>query len=495
MRHTSHTIETPADVLRILRAYPLRWVLPALAIGCLGLVYSLLKQDTWEAVQGLIVRNEAHGNLDGPGKFRAPADMKVTQETMLEMVKSRGVLTRALMHVGPSLNVIPKGVWPSADDVAGLAGSIKLSPPKGAEFGTTEVFYLKVKDADRERAEALCDAVCRQLQLELQNLRDRKAQSMIDELEKTVSLAQSDLDQATEPLHKLEQEVGGDLAELRVLHESTSGESDLRRKTLEMENELRQATLAHHSNEELFKLLTEARQDQSRLLATPNRLLESQPALKRWKEGLVDAQLKTAQLLGTMSQQHPLVVASLATEREVSQHLHDELALAVRGLELDLRLSADRVASLEGQVQSSRSRLQRLAGLRTTYANLVAEARHRTRLLEDAEKDLGEARASQAGAHSASLLSALDIPDAGMRPIGPSKSMLMLAGLFGGLVVGVGVVVLTVQPAKEVQSSAEGTAAEAALRRSALVPAAPQVAAGGLSFRVALDKTVPNCGR
>ena len=107
----------------------------------------------------------------------------------------------------------------------------------------------------------------------------------------------------------MEREVGPDLAELRNLQEQSSGDSDLRRKAVEIENELRQAKVAETNNRELLKLLTAARDNPGTLLATPNRLLESQPALKRLKDGLVDAQLRTAQHLGTMTHEHPLVGA------------------------------------------------------------------------------------------------------------------------------------------------------------------------------------------
>jgi len=61
------------------------------------------------------------------------------------------------------------------------------------------------------------------------DLREAKARSTTEELAKAVSLAQRDLTQATDSLSKMEQRVGSDLAELRILNESPSGDSDLRR--------------------------------------------------------------------------------------------------------------------------------------------------------------------------------------------------------------------------------------------------------------------------
>lgn len=435
--------QTAADVAQLFKAHYRRWVVPAVCITALAAGYALVKGNTWEATQALMVRDEAAGKLAAPGKFSGLTEMKLTQETILEVLKSRAVLTGALRDVGPPAAQGKSKPWPTAEDVAVLASQIKLVPPKGAEFGTTEILYLHVRDRSRSRALALAKALCRHLQSSLSALRHKKAQSMIAELEQQVHVARVDLNKASHELGQLEAEVGSDLAELRVLHESTSPDSDLRRRLVELENELRQARLAHRNNEELLHLLIESQQDANKLLATPNRLLESQPALRRLKDGLVDAQLRTAALLGSMSARHPLVQAAQAAEAEVRRHLHDELEAAIRGLEVELRLSADRTAALDAQLEALRTRLARLAALRTPYANLVAEARNRVRLLEEAERNLAEARASLAAAHSASQVTQVEDPHLGTRPVGPSRATIVLGGALAGLAAGLGLVLLT----------------------------------------------------
>src|SRR5205085_2433638 len=163
----------------------------------------------------------------------------------------------------------------------------------------------------------------------------------------------------------------------------------------ELANELRTQKVAVKSNEELLALLGEAQDDPGRLLASPGRLLESQPALKRLKEGLVDAQLLTAKLLGNMSAEHPQVKAARAAEQEVSGHLHDEIAIAIRGVQADRQLAADRVEMLEQQSLNVRQRLEKLASLRAEYSNLAATSKHRTDILKAAQQELADARASQ----------------------------------------------------------------------------------------------------
>ncbi len=439
----------PKDIVRVLITRAPWWVIPTVVVAVLAAAYASVRPATWEASQALMVRNEAVNNRGGLGKFNHSDELKGIQETMLEVVRSRGVLKAALEEVGPPADFDgDPAAWPSDRNVAGLRGSINLTPPKGAEFGSTEVFYLKVKDGDRERAAKLSEVLSDKLQSHYQQLRDAKAQSMVDELADTVRLAKDDLDESTARLTEMEKQVGSDLAELRALADSGNGDSTLRRTISEIRGEIRQARAAEAGNRQLLSVLREAQTDPGRLVAAPSSLLASQPALRRLKEGLIDAQIKTAGLRGRMTDEHPLVRSARECEEEIGRHLHSELAIAVRGLEIEFRLSAERLAMLDGRLTEATGRLEKLAVLRADYSNRVAETANRTRLVEQAEQNLAEARASVAAAKAASLISRLDTPDTGTSPVGASRAMIVLAGIVGGLVTGFGLLFLTVQPAK-----------------------------------------------
>ena len=137
-----------------------------------------MRTPTWEASQALIVRNEAANNETGPGKFAETDEMKTVQETILELVKSRGVLAAALEEdwtAKPVTTKQPVTAWPTADqDVADVRDAVKLNPPKGAEFGMTEIFYLTgPRPRSRARTEALTGAICAtSCRARLQRLRD-----------------------------------------------------------------------------------------------------------------------------------------------------------------------------------------------------------------------------------------------------------------------------------------------------------------------------------
>ena len=247
-------------------------------------------------MQALVVRDEAGGNTaTRAGRFDTSEAMKTAQETVVQMSRNPSTIKAALVEAGPPVDSQLRSDWPTKEDVEALQELITVSPPKGGEFGRNEVIYLSVDAPNRERAVALTTAVCNQLGIQLQELRKAKAQSLIDELEKSVSLAEADLATATAKLEVTEKSVGRDLDELRALTETNAGTSNLRATSNQLKEEIRRTQLTHETNTEQLKLLTAVREDNNRLLSAPQRLYEQQPALKRLKDGLVDAQLQAAQ--------------------------------------------------------------------------------------------------------------------------------------------------------------------------------------------------------
>lgn len=444
----SHATIRPHDVLNAIKQNPWQIALPVILVTVAALGYALVRPTRWEATQALVVRDEAGDRLTRPGRFTLVDEMKASQETILELAKSRTALVDALKAVGPPADYAQPAAWPAEADLEALQSSIKIVPPKGAEFGKTEVFYLKVTDTNRERALKLAQVLSHELQERFGELRETKARSTIEELTKAAALAQTDLNNATSALAKLEQSVGSDLAELRILNDLPSGDSDLRRNAIELDKELRAYRAAQTENEESLKLLHEAEHDPSKLLASPGVLLKSQPALGRLRDGLVDAQLRTGQALGTMSDEHPLTKGARAAEKAIRDQLHDEISVAIRGVEADMRVNVDRMKSLEAQSATIQARLERLGAVRADYANLAAAAKNRLESLKAVEHDLAEARASQAAARSSSLISLVGQAETGGRPVGPGRASLVAAGFGGGLMLAGGILFLTVTPRK-----------------------------------------------
>jgi hypothetical protein len=87
-----------------------------------------------------------------------------------------------------------------------------------------------------------------------------------------------------------------------------------------------------------------------------------------------------------------------------------------------------------------------LAAARAEYASLVAAVENHTKLVEAARKNLADARADHASAHSASVIARIDGVEAGVRPDGPGRSTIAAAGGVAGLIFGFGLVFLIAGP-------------------------------------------------
>ncbi|HEX2477163.1 MAG TPA: Wzz/FepE/Etk N-terminal domain-containing protein [Lacipirellulaceae bacterium] len=437
----------PIDFIRILRTHVRWWLVPAVVCAVIAAAYSLVAPRTWQASQALIIRPEAASVSDEKlGKFSDLSEMKTLQETILELAKSQGVVQAALREVGPPRGYRRPERWPASLDVEAFRDCVDMRPPGGAEFGKTEVFYLSVRQSNRDRAAALVAALCCQLEHRMQEIRDQRAQGMVAELERTVAMADGDLAGQTSLLSAFEAGIGADLAELRTLNADAGAQSASSQELQAIESERRSNESQRRENERLLKLLSSAQGNTQQLLATPNSLLQSQPAVSQLKTALVKAQVHTAALLGSRSEKHPFVVAARQAEELLRRQLHDEVAVSIRGLEVDVELGAEREDALSAKSTAIRERISRLAHARAEYATLLASVANHTRLVEAARKNLADARAQRAGALSASVISRIDGVEAGVHPVGPSRKTVTAGGGIAGLLLGVGLVFLFAHP-------------------------------------------------
>ncbi|MEX0818183.1 MAG: Wzz/FepE/Etk N-terminal domain-containing protein, partial [Pirellulaceae bacterium] len=429
------------SLVKAFRTFVWLWVVPTVAMTAVALAYAVMKPTTWQASQALVVRDEARG-MSRQGRFDSTESMRAFQETIIEVAKSSVVISEALKQLGPPATRLGSKAFPTDADVQEMEKCISVTAPKGSELGSNEVLYLSVDGTTPEDAIARTEAVCDQLEKYLGQLRTARAKSVTTELEQTLKLAVADLQAATDALTEMEREVGGDLGELRVLNQSGSGDGNLRLALNQVKSELRQRQGEVEAQQELKEVLVTAQQNPDALLAMPSSMFAAQPALKRLKDGLVDAQLRTADLKGKMSPGHPLVQAALQGEEAVRQNLRSELATALRSCETDLQVTVRQFDSLTKQHDELQTRLKRLAGLRAKYAVLVNDVEQRTNIVQQARQALASAKATQSSSQATSLITRFQTPQVGDSPKGPGRVTIAGIGLLGGLMTGAGLVFL-----------------------------------------------------
>lgn len=411
------------------------WLSATLLGGVVALVLGVASARYWEATQAVVVRQDAAASSERPGKFADLYEMRTVQETILELARSQQVVASTLAEVD--------GVDPTtltADDLDELRSRVRMTPPGGAEFGKTELFYLSVEDTDRRRALRLVGKLCEQLDRRLRELRAEQARGLIAEIDGQLTAAKQTLADETSTLAQFEARVGADLGELRMLHSAWSGQSDLRQRYVDLGTDLRRAQQEVQEIEHLLALLESTADDPNQLAALPNSLLAAQPTLRRLKDGLVDAQLRTSRLQGARAAEHPRVVAAVEAEASMRRDLAQEVRSARHAAEAELQLRKSRRAAVAEQVRKMEQRLSDLAEQRAEYSNLVATSDSSLASVDELRSRLAEANALLAAAQTSSVLNLVDSPETGPAPNGPSRATMLLAGLLGGLTIGAGLV-------------------------------------------------------
>jgi uncharacterized protein involved in exopolysaccharide biosynthesis len=421
----------------MLRWSPL-WLATTVASTSLGVLYvNFLKQDMWIASQAVIIRDEVGGTLNRQGRFDNKEAMKAAQETIMEIARNPEVIRQALSSISENSD------QPPADEmVRTLLKQFSIRSPKGSEFGTTEIFYIDASDPSKEKAIRINTAICDALEKRLQQVRMARYHGIVKELEHSLAIARSQRDEATEKLKVIETEVGQDLSDLRGLTDSLSGGGTVKVQIDQWTNEKRQAEIQYRQLKEDIAFLEHLQEDPSRVLVAPSTLLNAQPGLKKLCEGLVDSTIQESQLTGRFTSNHPSVKAARVARATIRKSLGDELRLAKSTLETELRVTEQRIALLDEQLTAGQKRISSLANIRADYANALAEVRNRTTIMEQIEREHAVAEANRLAAAQESLITRLDAPVAGDKPVGPGKKTLICLSVFAGFFSGIGLVLL-----------------------------------------------------
>jgi len=239
----------------------------------------------------------------------------------------------------------------------------------------------------------------------------------------------------------MEVQFGSDLGELRNLSETVIGDGANRRELDVVNRELQTAELELEKLQSLYELLEQGLRDPSLLLVSGEKLSRQQ-SLQRLKDGLIDAQIARSKLGSQMTDENPKMKAARATENRIRSEMQAETALVMRSTQPVIAVELDRVERLRAKQQNLQRRLDRLAEGRTTYSKLAADVKHRTSLLESAQRVLASAEASRSASLSVNLLAKLGPVSTGDSPNGMPTSMLTVGGGAAGLIFGLGTVFL-----------------------------------------------------
>jgi hypothetical protein len=286
----------------------------------------------------------------------------------------------------------------------------------------------------------LCDA----LEERLRQVRKSRAESIIAELRHARDAARVGQTDATKRLQEMEAKAGLELGDLRGMTDMIAGGSNSRTQIDIIKSELRSGETQQQQLLNDIKLIKDAIADPSGFLVTPSELVNTQPGLKKLREGYADAQISASQLSGRFTEQHPIFIAAKTSQLSIREKLVEELQASLTNREQELKLLLGKQDRLRNVLQNTEVKLGSIAENRAEYANLISEVKTRTTILESAERELAEATASSDASLSTSLITRLDEPVISDKPIGPGRTTITALCTIAGLVFGLGLVFVIV---------------------------------------------------
>ena len=438
-----------SDLISLVRRHWLLLVIP-LALCTLAAAWFALKPKMWQATQTLQVRDDLIGeSFYKPGRFDSLDSMKTAQETILHTVTDFGVVKNALQTVGPVRGNNKNWLEgkSGARKVEDLRDRISLVAPNGAEFGTTEVIILQVQSTSPERSAKLVTALLDEIEDKLRNLRCQRLQSMEAELGKSLALTEKDYRSFSQEMRQMEKEVGNDLPTLISMISDGHSTNDIK---IALENLRITKRSAEDDYQEVVSLLSamEATVDNPEsIVAMPDKLLEKQPALKRLKDGLVDAQLRLSTLRGQYQDAHPGVIEARYAVDATEAQIRQELTVSLSSLRGQESIQKGRVDRLEREQQNLEERLAKLAKTRVRYATLSSQSKKLNDELAAASHKFTSIKSQRSAAPEASMVIRNDDgPYVEGRPLGPGRTSILGSGILGGLLIGLGLITFFAGP-------------------------------------------------
>ncbi len=398
--------------------------------------WAYMNPGNWTASQSLVVRDDLLGDSFKPGRFNSLESMKAAQETIFHIARKPEVIRAAIRECGRSNEI-------SNEEIEQYQRFISIVAPNGGEFGKTEVFVLRVREKSVEQAEFLIESLTSEIESHLQIVRTSLMASMQAELASNVARTSEHYADLVKEIQKVEESVGADLGSLRGLIDPNSGAGDLQRSLEQIRLEIRSAENDRERVARQLDLVRLAMQQSSgEYLTTSNDLLELQPVLKRLNDGLIDSRLSLSLAMGKYDSGHPLVENAKTAASQTLDQIRSVLDSTEQGLVSQLAMYEQKVARLFEAEKVCANRLIEIGKLRVTYKSLSDELTKRGDSLAKTRTELAEIQALAESAEEVSLITRVGEPQTGTRPDGISKRAMVFAGMLGGLMIGIGLVVL-----------------------------------------------------
>ena len=415
------------------------WLVPLFLCTLAALFYALFASKTYTTRQSLVVRDDLVGTFYKPGRFDSLDLMKSAQETILEISRRPQVVREALKKLGPP-SLTTEASWLSDLNLEKTQGMIQISAPNGAEFGRTEAIVLSVSQDSRERSSKFISLLLDEIEKSLRNLRSQQFDSMEQELNQAAIVAEKAYKTAAEKLKVIEKNVGADLSTLISLNDSQAGTNNIQSELTGLRVEQRKAWADLKEVQKQHEILSNVSASPDELLEVPQELLALQPTLASLAKGLNDAVLKRSKTKGRYQSSHPLVRETEREVEDIRERFKNKLERTIGSLNYQLELRQGKHEQISSLIAQKQQRLSELSSMRVDYETVKATATKKREIYGKSQASLAEIESLGAAAKNIDLISRVGQPQTELYADGPSKKVVVGAGMAAGLFIGLGLV-------------------------------------------------------
>ena len=432
-----------AEVWRTLSQY--RWRIAACVASFVGLAacVAMITPWTWRASMTVwLVPQTIEQHQQGEFNYDADRQLSVQLENFRQVALSDEVLGEILKQAA---KLAPRRIAGKTESVRSLRQQIDIRAPKGAEFGKSEIFQVRVIDRDPDRALAVAETFRDVSQKRYKELYLQKAESLTNQAREAADGARAASSAAQRELRRFELKAGSDLHDLRVLAGRQSADVLLKKALVSVQDERQKIEGAVRERQKRLAALQQAvaGMTDATLTAMPTHLFAENDFLQPARTQVTNLTARLATLESRFTRQYPEVQAVRRELADARRRFRRALTSFMSSLDADLAARGERLTYLIKQEREGRERLERLERMRTAYTSSADAVERSLQHLRVTERRLAEAAELQARSRRARLLIFVDPPKVEDQPVSPKRRNHVLAGLGLGLVAGVGLAMVS----------------------------------------------------
>lgn len=346
-----------------------------------------------------------------------------------EIVFSERVLRKAISQFSPQIS--EEEVRKAMDKIR---KNLSVTPPRGANFKESSVFYISYIDTDPRKSAEIANAICNAY-LEGYNeiTKENSAFSYSFFKEQTERLYQ-EMIEAEKKLRDYEKENSEDLVGLLNLDAARGTNLEVGPSAL-----LTQFTGRYYELQEKLsglRVTIEALENEYNNNSNPAIPKDMQVvghAITTFKNKVAQLEIQVNELRSQFTEQFP---ALKQTEREIKLNinsLREELARSIRAQKITAEGISAQIVELERVIEALKDRIKRTASKRATYEQLRQQYQLAKDTYVKARDQLEQARIASSLNQAYQALTYVDAPNVPLEPFKPNRPVVTALGFFAGL--------------------------------------------------------------